>query len=112
MNMDVSALLSTHTAATATTAATAFARLIPYEIASIFISIVNIYVFVIIVWVILSWFRARKGFARDLYQALDKIVAPFMNLFKRFIPTAGGLDFSPIIAILILQVIARVIASL
>ena len=104
--MDMSSLLSTQLLAVS------FMRLIPYEIAFIIVNIVNVYVFIIIIWAVLSWFRGRKGFVSDLYKALDKIVAPFINLFKRFIPTAGGMDFSPIIAILILQVLARFIVSL
>jgi YggT family protein len=34
-----------------------------------------------------------------------------MDLFRRFIPTAGGMDFSPIVAIIVLQVVARLIVN-
>jgi len=91
---------------------TAFVRLIPFGIANIIYAIINFYVLIIIAWAVLSWFRGRKGLVRDIYQVLDKIVDPYVGLFRKFIPVAGGLDFSPLIAIVILQVIIRVLTSL
>lgn len=92
--------------------AAAFMRLIPIGIANIIYSIVNFYVIIIIVWAILSWFRARGGFVNDIYQVLDKIVDPFVGLFRKIIPTAGGMDFSPFIAIILLQLVTRLLISL
>jgi YggT family protein len=87
------------------------AGILPYSIANILMMVVNFYVLIIIVWCILSWFGNLngKGIINDVYRALDTIVAPFINLFRRFIPPMGGMDFSPIIAILLLQLVARFI---
>jgi YggT family protein len=72
-------------------------------------SLVQFYVLIIVVWAILSWFNKGKGFVNDVYQALDKLVSPFINLFRRLIPSLGGMDISPIIAIILLQLIARLL---
>ena len=90
----------------------AFARLIPYEVALVLIYAVNFYVIVIVIWAVLSWFKGSKGFINELYQILGKIVKPYVDLFRKIIPSAGGMDFSPLIAIILLQVIVRVLVGL
>jgi uncharacterized protein YggT (Ycf19 family) len=90
------------------------ARILPYSIANLLTLLVNFYVLLIIVWCVLSWFGNLngKGFVNDIYRALDIIISPFINLFRRFIPTAGGMDFSPIAAILLLQLVVWLIVRL
>jgi YggT family protein len=45
---------------------------------------------------------AVLGFLRDICE-------PFLRIFRRWIPAFGGLDFSPILAIVTLQVLNSVI---
>jgi uncharacterized protein YggT (Ycf19 family) len=89
------------------TPAALFASVVPYPLNTVLYSVGQLYMFVIVVWAILSWFNKGKGLVNDVYQVLDKIVSPFVGLFRRFIPTAGGMDFSPLIAIILLQVVLR-----
>lgn len=44
------------------------------------------------------WSSAALGFLRD-------VVEPFLGLFRRFIPPIGPIDISPIVAILLLQIV-------
>jgi YggT family protein len=89
-------------------ASVVFAPLLPYSFAAALSAVVNFYVILIIAWAILSWFDSGKeGFVSDLYRILDRIVSPYINLFRRFIPAAGGIDFSPLIAIILLQVVLQ-----
>jgi YggT family protein len=44
------------------------------------------------------------GFLRDVCE-------PYLRLFRRILPSIGGLDFSPIIAIILLQVVGNLIAN-
>lgn len=67
------------------------------------------YEFMIIAWCIFSWFPHRNEWLQDLYAVLDKLVAPYMNMFRRFIPPMGGFDFSPIVGIMVLHFIARLV---
>lgn len=68
------------------------------------------YNILIIVWCILSWFpMPREGVLSDIVGAIDTLVSPYINLFRRFLPPFGGLDFSPVLAIVVLGVIQRFI---
>jgi YggT family protein len=89
--------------------AAAFVSLVPYPLNAFLGSLLQFYVIIIVVWAILSWFNKGGGLVNDIYNILDKIVSPYVNLFRRFIPSAGGMDFSPLIAIILLQVVGRLL---
>ena len=78
-------------------------------LASVLLQLINLYGLMIFIWAIFSWFDHSRGILADIYRVLDTLVGPFVGLFRRFIPTAGGIDFSPFIAILLLQLIARLL---
>ncbi|MBL8099450.1 MAG: YggT family protein [Anaerolineales bacterium] len=42
-------------------------------------------------------------------EALDRIVAPFLNPIRNLLPSAGGLDFSPLILILAVDFLSRIL---
>lgn len=72
--------------------------------------LVNAYTMVIFVYVLLSWFPMKRGLLADIDNALAKICDPFLNLFKKLIPPIGGMiDITPIIAIIVLQLIMRIL---
>jgi uncharacterized protein YggT (Ycf19 family) len=51
------------------------------------------------------WSSAILGFLRDVCE-------PFLSIFRRFIPAIGPLDLSPIVAILLLNLVGSVLANL
>lgn len=70
----------------------------------------DFYQILIIVWCILSWLPTpRDGVLSDVVGAIDTLVSPYINLFRRFLPPFGGIDFSPILAVVVLQLIERFI---
>jgi YggT family protein len=72
--------------------------------------LLNFYEMLIFVQVLLSWFvSSGNRFVVDVYGALSTLVDPFVNLFRRFIPPFAGLDWSPFIAILVLQLVQRLV---
>ena len=78
----------------------------------ILVSLSDAYSFVIVIYVLLSWFP-MGGIIEEIRNALGKICDPFLNLFKRLIPPIGGMvDITPIIALLVLQFGVRFIVSL
>ncbi|MGN0075642.1 MAG: YggT family protein [Parafannyhessea sp.] len=80
------------------------------QIAYVIDRLLNFYEILIFVQCILSWFvQSGNGFVADLYGALSTIVDPFVNLFRRFIPPFAGMDWSPFVAILVLQLIQQLI---
>ena len=73
----------------------------------------DFYEILIIVWCILSWIPMREeGILYDVASAIDTLVSPYVNLFRRIIPPLGGLDLSPILAIVVLGLIERGIMSI
>jgi len=76
---------------------------------SIFIlldSFISIYLWVIIVNALLSWlvaFNILNTQNRFVFSVLDttyKLTDPILNKIRRFVPTFGSIDISPIILIL------------
>ncbi len=73
----------------------------------------DIYGWLIVIWCLLTWIPMRPGgFADDLRGALGMLVEPYLNLFRRFIPPLGGVDISPIVAILVLTAIERLVFTI
>jgi YggT family protein len=75
-------------------------------------TLLNLYCFLIFAWAILSWFQNTHGIVRDIYKVLGTIVEPYIKLFRRFIPPMGGMDLSPLIALLVLQIVGRLLLRL
>ena len=85
---------------------------------SIFIlldSIITIYLWIIIINAILSWLVAfnilntQNRFVFSVLDATYKLTDPVLNKIRRFIPTFGSIDISPIILILILMFLRNLI---
>lgn len=84
-----------------------------HQLIAVLNTLFQIYDFLIIAYCIASWFPPRKpdGWWADFCMALKKIVEPYLNLFRRFIPPVAGIDFSPIIAILVLNLIQTLLVN-
>ena len=74
--------------------------------------LIELYGLVIVVYVLMSWIPQMSGWVNDLYSVLGKICDPYLDLFKKVIPPAGSIDFSPIVALLVLGVLSRLIVIL
>lgn len=83
-----------------------------YQFVSVLNALVNFYEWLVIIWCLLSWFPIGQGIIADIAGAIDSLVRPFVNLFRRFIPPIAGIDFSPAIAILALDILQRFIIRL
>ena len=84
------------------------------EIADFLLSIVT---WVIIGQVILSWLLAfnvlnmSSGGVRAFVVALDRITAPLYRPIRRILPDFGGIDFSPVVVLILIQVIKKLLAG-
>ena len=85
---------------------------------SIFIlldSIITIYLWIIIINALLSWlvaFNILNTQNRFVYSALEvtyKLTDPALNRIRRFLPTFGSIDISPIILILALMFLRNIV---
>ena len=64
----------------------------------------------ILVRVVLSWFRVSPDnrFVQILHQVTEPVLAPF----RRLIPPVGMMDITPIVALLVLQVVQRIVVTM
>ena len=78
---------------------------------SIFIlidSVINIYIWLIIINAILSWLVAfnvlntQNRFVFAVLNATHQLTDPVLNKIRKFIPNLGSIDISPIVLILLL----------
>ena len=84
------------------------------EIAQYLLSIVSL---IIIVQVILSWLFAfnvlntsSQG-VRTFAVAIDRITAPLYRPIRRLLPDFGGLDFSPLVVLILIQVLQKLLTG-
>jgi YggT family protein len=69
---------------------------------------------VIIFSAILSWLvmiYPRNNLVVSLYHVLRQITEPILAPLRRIIPLIGTIDITPIVAIIILQIISQVLAA-
>ena len=85
---------------------------------SIFIlldSIITFYLWIIIINAILSWLVAfnilntQNRFVFSVLDATYKMTDPALNKLRRYIPTFGSIDVSPVILILLLMFLRNII---
>jgi YggT family protein len=85
---------------------------------SIFIlldSIIAIYIWIVIINAILSWlvaFNILNTQNRFVFSVLDttyKLTDPALNKIRRFLPTFGSIDLSPVVLILFLMFIRNIV---
>ena len=76
--------------------------------------IVEALTFAIFFRVILSWFvmYSRGGFVASLYQVLCQLTEPILAPLRRIVPMIGMFDITPIVAIILLQVIGSLLIAL
>lgn len=85
----------------------------PYTLVQIVDSLINFYNILIIVYCLLTWIPMNpNGLLADIGAVLDGIVGPYLNFFRRTMPPMGGIDFSPVIAVLALTFIERILVYL
>jgi YggT family protein len=47
-----------------------------------------------------------------LRQTIDRLLEPLYTPIRRFLPQTGGLDFSPVILIIVVQIVARLLTGI
>jgi YggT family protein len=66
---------------------------------------------------ILSWLVAfnvintHNDFVRSFLRALDRITAPIYRPIRRILPDMGGIDFSPMVVLLLIYVLRILLAG-
>jgi YggT family protein len=64
---------------------------------------------VLIADVVVSYFMSPY---QPIRAFLDRIIQPLLRPIRRFLPTFGGLDFSPIVLLLLVQLVETVLINI
>lgn len=71
---------------------------------------IGIYLALLLVRVLLTWLP-NLDWSNPLLSALSQITDPYLNLFRSIIPPIGGIDFSAILAFILLNIIQGALAQ-
>jgi YggT family protein len=69
----------------------------------------QLFIWIVIVSSLLSYFVSPYHPVRE---ALDRIVSPFLDPIRRVVPPAGMMDFSPLILILLIDLVSRILIAI
>ncbi|MCY4055791.1 MAG: YggT family protein [Cyanobacteria bacterium MAG CAR3_bin_5] len=75
------------------------------------IKTLSIFSLLLLVRVLLSWFPALP-WENPVLATLASVTDPYLNLFRGLIPLIGGLDISPILAFLSLNLVSSLLRAL
>ena len=84
------------------------------DIANLLLSVL---MWIIIIQVILSWLFAfnvlnvQSGGVRAFAMALERITAPIYRPIRSIMPDFGGIDFSPLVILILIQVLKKLLAG-
>lgn len=61
----------------------------------------NVYYYMIIIYILMSWLPQLRE--TSFGEMLGRLVEPYLQIFRRFIPPLGMIDISPIVALFALH---------
>jgi YggT family protein len=86
-----------------------------YSIYQILQLLLTVLFWIIMIQVVLSWLFAfnvinhHNEFVRQLVRALDTITEPIYRPIRRILPDFGGLDFAPMVVLLLIGILQRIL---
>jgi YggT family protein len=78
-------------------------------------TVISIYIWLLVAWVILSWLVAfnvintRNQFVYQVGDFLNRITEPALRPIRNLLPNLGGIDISPVVLILALYFLRDII---
>lgn len=82
--------------------------LLPAAVAELAVLVLNFYTFTIIIEVVLSWIN--PGTYNPAIAVLYQLNAPVLSRAREVIPPLGGIDLSPLVVLVAIQVVKMLIA--
>ena len=87
------------------------------SIAQILLFILDIVYFVLIVHIIMSWLinfqvlNLRQPLVSQIWYGINQLLEPLYSRIRRFMPTTGGIDFTPIVLFIAIYALRVVITN-
>lgn len=72
--------------------------------------VISAYSILLVIYILMSWVPASRDTAFG--RILEKIAEPYLGFFRKFIPSLGMIDISPIVALIALRLISAGIRSI
>ncbi len=86
-----------------------------YALVQLILAIIEVFSILILIDVVGSWVLVMRVRLPDIiYRALEtvrSITGVLLNPIRRIIPSIGGLDITPIVALILLDVVRRLVVS-
>jgi YggT family protein len=85
---------------------------------NLIINVIDIYIFVVLAAVVLSWLTAfnvintRNRFVYLLCDVIYRLTEPPLRKIRGFLPNLGGIDLSPVVLVLLLMALKEVLARI
>jgi YggT family protein len=85
------------------------------EVANYLSTLIYVYILLIFAHIVVNWllaFGVRPPYSRTwgaVLGFLRDVCEPFLRIFRRVLPSFGGIDFSPIVAIVVLELLNSVV---
>ena len=85
------------------------------DVANFLTALITVYSLLIFAYVLVSLifsFGVRVPYARwsdALLTFLRDVCEPYLSIFRRFLPNLGPLDISPIVGLLVLQIVGNIV---
>ena len=73
---------------------------------------------IIIIQAVFSWLvvfnviNTHSDMMRSFYNALERITRPLYNPIRRILPDFGGIDFSPLVVLILIMIVSRLLMGL
>ncbi|MBY0457928.1 MAG: YggT family protein [Gemmataceae bacterium] len=80
-------------------------------ISYIFNAVVDLYSFVVLLTVVMSWLLSfgvitrRNAFVDSVWRTMEALTEPVLRQIRRFLPSLGGLDLSPVVLLIGLRAV-------
>jgi YggT family protein len=87
------------------------------QVAGFLSTLIYVYTLLIILYIVINLLFSvgvRPPYSRSIDAVLGflrDVCEPFLRIFRRLIPSFGGLDFSPILAIVTLQIVNSIVVN-
>lgn len=76
-------------------------------VVQILLLIINIFQLILLARILLSWFPTLADRSNPVIQFIYDITEPVLRPIRDLMPPTAGIDFSPLIVFLIIQVLTR-----
>ncbi len=82
--------------------------LVPISIAWVLRIIVYLLMGVVLIYIIMSWVNPQS----PMYYLFGQVARPFLEPLRRVVPSIGNVDLSPLVFLLILQIVSMVLSRI